>query len=127
MVSGSSCNSQLLSIFEQYICSLEGSLEGSLYFRRGRGSDNRRTIQARKVLCCFRPVGHLDGSSNIDCCVSIGTGEEQKKLDVLSNEVFVKALVSTGRTDTFQNLLLLRKVRPSYQRVKWHLFFLAFA
>lgn len=25
-------------------------------------------------------------------------GEEQKKLDVLSNEVFVKALVSSGRT-----------------------------
>ncbi|KAF5775066.1 hypothetical protein HanXRQr2_Chr13g0607881 [Helianthus annuus] len=75
---------QLLALhLQQYIC----SLEGSLYFRRGRGSDNRRTIQARKVLCCFRPVGHLDGSSNIDCCVSIGTGEEQKKLDVLSNEV----------------------------------------
>jgi fructose-1,6-bisphosphatase I len=27
-------------------------------------------------------------------------GEEQKKLDVLSNEVFVKALVSSGRTVT---------------------------
>lgn len=25
-------------------------------------------------------------------------GEEQKKLDVLSNEVFIKALVSSGRT-----------------------------
>jgi len=25
-------------------------------------------------------------------------GEEQKKLDVLSNEVFVKALVGSGRT-----------------------------
>ncbi|KAJ0604812.1 putative fructose-bisphosphatase [Helianthus annuus] len=27
----------------------------------------------KTVLCCFRPVGHLDGSSNIDCGVSIGT------------------------------------------------------
>jgi len=25
-------------------------------------------------------------------------GEEQKKLDVISNEVFVKALISSGRT-----------------------------
>jgi hypothetical protein len=28
----------------------------------------------------------------------IEQGEEQKKLDVLSNEVFIKALVSSGRT-----------------------------
>ncbi|KAL9998043.1 putative fructose-bisphosphatase [Helianthus debilis subsp. tardiflorus] len=33
----------------------------------------------------------LAGETNVQ-------GEEQKKLDVLSNEVFVKALVSSGRT-----------------------------
>jgi fructose-1,6-bisphosphatase I len=33
----------------------------------------------------------LAGDTNVQ-------GEEQKKLDVLSNEVFVKALVSSGRT-----------------------------
>ncbi|KAJ0026424.1 hypothetical protein Pint_07941 [Pistacia integerrima] len=32
------------------------------------------------------------------CSVLLLSGEEQKKLDVLSNEVFVKALVSSGRT-----------------------------
>ncbi|KAI4321158.1 hypothetical protein MLD38_034576 [Melastoma candidum] len=31
-------------------------------------------------------------------CSSVNKGEEQKKLDVLSNEVFMKALVSSGRT-----------------------------
>ncbi|MBA0585499.1 hypothetical protein Gorai_016273, partial [Gossypium raimondii] len=31
-------------------------------------------------------------------CSSVNKGEEQKKLDVLSNEVFIKALVSSGRT-----------------------------
>lgn len=31
-------------------------------------------------------------------CVFGMKGEEQKKLDVLSNEVFIKALVSSGRT-----------------------------
>ncbi|MBA0606376.1 hypothetical protein Godav_018849 [Gossypium davidsonii] len=31
-------------------------------------------------------------------CSAVNKGEEQKKLDVLSNEVFVKALVSSGRT-----------------------------
>ncbi|KAJ6930897.1 fructose-1,6-bisphosphatase [Populus alba x Populus x berolinensis] len=37
----------------------------------------------------------LAGETNVQasCC-----GEEQKKLDVLSNEVFIKALVSSGRT-----------------------------
>lgn len=33
----------------------------------------------------------LAGETNVQ-------GEEQKKLDVLSNEVFIKALVSSGRT-----------------------------
>lgn len=33
-----------------------------------------------------------------DCLISYIQGEEQKKLDVLSNEVFVKALISSGRT-----------------------------
>ncbi|KAJ4822909.1 Fructose-1,6-bisphosphatase, cytosolic [Turnera subulata] len=36
-------------------------------------------------------------SGKLSTCVSI-KGEEQKKLDVLSNEVFIKALVSSGRT-----------------------------
>ncbi|KAE8683420.1 Fructose-1,6-bisphosphatase, cytosolic [Hibiscus syriacus] len=48
----------------------------------------------------------LAGETNIqasrysnECCVdAIFYGEEQKKLDVLSNEVFIKALVSSGRT-----------------------------
>lgn len=32
-------------------------------------------------------------------CLLFGMkGEEQKKLDVLSNEVFIKALISSGRT-----------------------------
>ncbi|KOM35887.1 hypothetical protein LR48_Vigan02g203700 [Vigna angularis] len=31
-------------------------------------------------------------------CSAVNKGEEQKKLDVLSNDVFVKALVSSGRT-----------------------------
>ncbi|KAG6774329.1 hypothetical protein POTOM_021682 [Populus tomentosa] len=31
-------------------------------------------------------------------CSVVNKGEEQKKLDVLSNEVFIKALVSSGRT-----------------------------
>ncbi|WVY95579.1 hypothetical protein V8G54_027730 [Vigna mungo] len=31
-------------------------------------------------------------------CSAVSKGEEQKKLDVLSNDVFVKALVSSGRT-----------------------------
>ncbi|KAG6786042.1 hypothetical protein POTOM_007634 [Populus tomentosa] len=31
-------------------------------------------------------------------CSAVNKGEEQKKLDVLSNEVFIKALVSSGRT-----------------------------
>lgn len=35
-------------------------------------------------------------------------GEEQKKLDVLSNEVFVKALVSSGRTVCIAPLTLLK-------------------
>jgi hypothetical protein len=34
-------------------------------------------------------------------------GEEQKKLDVLSNEVFVKALVSSGRTVMHSALTIL--------------------
>ncbi|KAL5139619.1 Fructose-1,6-bisphosphatase, cytosolic [Glycine soja] len=31
-------------------------------------------------------------------CSAVNKGEEQKKLDVLSNDVFIKALVSSGRT-----------------------------
>ncbi|KAK7848676.1 fructose-1 [Quercus suber] len=31
-------------------------------------------------------------------CTAVNKGEEQKKLDVLSNDVFVKALISSGRT-----------------------------
>ncbi|KAK8698323.1 hypothetical protein V6N13_114447 [Hibiscus sabdariffa] len=41
---------------------------------------------------------HSPTSSNDDRCTVVNKGEEQKKLDVLSNEVFVKALVSSGRT-----------------------------
>ncbi|KAL0863831.1 hypothetical protein Bca101_042949 [Brassica carinata] len=44
----------------------------------------------------------LAGETNIQACLcllpSFFLGEEQKKLDVLSNDVFVKALVSSGRT-----------------------------
>lgn len=36
-------------------------------------------------------------------------GEEQKKLDVLSNEVFVKALVSSGRTVSHHIFLFVKK------------------
>ncbi|OMO77204.1 Fructose-1,6-bisphosphatase class 1/Sedoheputulose-1,7-bisphosphatase [Corchorus olitorius] len=38
----------------------------------------------------------LAGETNVQA--RIWAGEEQKKLDVLSNEVFIKALVSSGRT-----------------------------
>ncbi|KAK4741015.1 hypothetical protein SAY87_024603 [Trapa incisa] len=38
----------------------------------------------------------LAGETNVQA--SDSNGEEQKKLDVLSNEVFIKALVSSGRT-----------------------------
>ncbi|KAF0925557.1 hypothetical protein E2562_017168 [Oryza meyeriana var. granulata] len=43
----------------------------------------------------------LAGETNVQASnrtALCSTGEEQKKLDVLSNEVFVKALVSSGRT-----------------------------
>ncbi|KAJ6998078.1 fructose-1,6-bisphosphatase [Populus alba x Populus x berolinensis] len=45
----------------------------------------------------------LAGETNVQasCC-----GEEQKKLDVLSNEVFIKALVSSGRTVSYGCILV---------------------
>lgn len=38
------------------------------------------------------------GDSDLYCCDCPSQGEDQKKLDVLSNELFVKALISGGRT-----------------------------
>jgi hypothetical protein len=45
-------------------------------------------------------------------------GEEQKKLDVLSNEVFVKALVSSGRTVMHSLHNRTRSHVPSIKKLK---------
>ncbi|KAK6940023.1 Fructose-1-6-bisphosphatase class I, N-terminal [Dillenia turbinata] len=47
-------------------------------------------------------------------CSAVSKGEEQKKLDVLSNEVFVKALVSSGRTEDEEATLVDPSKRGRY-------------
>ncbi|KAI3904545.1 hypothetical protein MKW98_014725 [Papaver atlanticum] len=45
----------------------------------------------------LQSLSHFVGLANVQ-------GEEQKKLDILSNDVFVKALISSGRTVSPQEL-----------------------
>ncbi|KAL6962473.1 Fructose-1,6-bisphosphatase, cytosolic [Sarracenia purpurea var. burkii] len=66
--------------------------------RSGDGKDRQQALFGRipgsnfhsSILGLAKLIG-LAGETNVQ-------GEEQKKLDVLSNEVFIKALVSSGRT-----------------------------
>ncbi|WVZ98743.1 hypothetical protein U9M48_044142 [Paspalum notatum var. saurae] len=68
------------------------------------GLAGETNVQASKQTNTFTnhklhaPGGPMRPCPHHDPCSSSVTGEEQKKLDVLSNEVFVKALVSSGRT-----------------------------
>lgn len=57
---------------------------------------DRQTVEMEKT-CSNRSIP-LQCFNYIKLGFFLFQGEEQKKLDVLSNEVFVKALISSGRT-----------------------------